>query len=420
MAAQVLPDIVSQHAEEAAFLWILRDHAVGAPHYSLKDLAKLDGRIEAHLDGLRIAGDEGRAALEADLAREEPGEAFAAAVLALETGERDRFDRVLAAARAAPEMRRGLVSACGWVAWEALEGRIAELAGGGSAFLQAIGIGACALHRADPGPALDAALADPDPWLRARAARAAGELGRRDLISRLLAELAGEVEACRFWAAWSAVRLGERAAALELLKSLPLSGSPYGERAAFLAVRAMAPEAAQSWLKTLAQNPKWLRLTIRAIGARGDPSYLPWLIECMSEPAMARPAGESVSMITGLDLAYEDLDGDAPEGFEAGPSEAPEEEDVALDSDEDLPWPAAGAIQRWWDANRGRFEAGGRYLLGRPVAEAQCRQVLREGFQRQRRAAALELALTDPERALYETRAPGPRQLRELEAVSAG
>jgi hypothetical protein len=52
----ILAGIVSQHAEEAAFLWLLRSNAVRAPHYSLKDLAKLDGRVEGHLDGLNIGG----------------------------------------------------------------------------------------------------------------------------------------------------------------------------------------------------------------------------------------------------------------------------------------------------------------------------------------------------------------------------
>ncbi|HZX47842.1 MAG TPA: hypothetical protein VFF47_01335 [Nitrospirota bacterium] len=55
----IIPDIITQHAEEVAFLWLLRERAVYAPHYSLKDLAKLDDRVEAHLDGLSIVGDAG-------------------------------------------------------------------------------------------------------------------------------------------------------------------------------------------------------------------------------------------------------------------------------------------------------------------------------------------------------------------------
>src|SRR2546430_15909749 len=54
-----ITEIVEQHAEEAAILWAQRDKAVLAPNYSLKDLARLDERVEAHLDGLRVAGESG-------------------------------------------------------------------------------------------------------------------------------------------------------------------------------------------------------------------------------------------------------------------------------------------------------------------------------------------------------------------------
>ena len=51
----VIPVVIEQHAEAAAFHWLLRDVAVCAPHYSLDDLVKLDNRLDAHLDELRIA-----------------------------------------------------------------------------------------------------------------------------------------------------------------------------------------------------------------------------------------------------------------------------------------------------------------------------------------------------------------------------
>jgi hypothetical protein len=69
----VIESLVEQHAEEAAFLWILRDAAaVHAPHYSLKDLADIDERVEAHIDGLRIAEDVGWTICADALAQEEP------------------------------------------------------------------------------------------------------------------------------------------------------------------------------------------------------------------------------------------------------------------------------------------------------------------------------------------------------------
>jgi hypothetical protein len=51
--------VVTQHAENAAFLWLLRNGAVNEPNYALKDLAIQDDRVEANLDGLHIAVEAG-------------------------------------------------------------------------------------------------------------------------------------------------------------------------------------------------------------------------------------------------------------------------------------------------------------------------------------------------------------------------
>jgi hypothetical protein len=73
----MIASIISQYAEESAFLWLLRNNAVHAPHYALKNLAKLDDRIEAHPDGLRVAGDSGGEFCKEGLHHEDLGEVFA-------------------------------------------------------------------------------------------------------------------------------------------------------------------------------------------------------------------------------------------------------------------------------------------------------------------------------------------------------
>ena len=78
-------DIVAQFADEASFLWSRRDTAVGAPHFTLKDLWGLDERLEAHVDGLRVAGPLGWEACKANLNPKEPESLFPAAVLAFES-----------------------------------------------------------------------------------------------------------------------------------------------------------------------------------------------------------------------------------------------------------------------------------------------------------------------------------------------
>lgn len=130
----------------------------------------------------------------------------------------------------------------------------------------------------------------------------------------------------------------------------------------------------------------------------------------MSIPEYARAAGEAFCMITGVDLAYEDLDAEWPEGFQAGPTEDPQDEDVELDIDEDLLWPQAELIDQWWQRNGGRYQQGMRYLCGQLITDVNCRRVLGDGYQRQRISAALELALLKPDEPLFEWRAPGFRQ----------
>ena len=91
-----------------------------------------------------------------------------------------------------------------------------------------------------------------------------------------------------------------------------------------------------------------------------------------------------------------------------------------MDPDGDLSWPDPDAVRKWWAARRGDFAVGTRYLVGRPMSPERLGQVLRDGYQRQRAAAALELAIRNPGQPLFEVRAPGSRQQRILGGAGAG
>jgi uncharacterized protein (TIGR02270 family) len=412
---QVVPVVVQQHAEEAAILRNIRSVQVRAPHVKLHHLRRLDDRIAAHLDGLAVAGAFGTELCAAALATPSVGEMFAAGVRAIEDKDTRRLDSLVALAQALPEGERGLLSAFGWVSAPLLQGTIVGLLSAGDPFRRRIAIAACSMHQVDPGAALTAAITDVDPPLRARALRAAGECGRRDLLPVCLSALADEGAACSFWAAWSAVLLGDRGDALRALVDCARLPNSYREPALRLYLMFADAPAAHTLLQSLgrdaAQN---MRLLLQGAGIFGDPRYVPWLIKQMEFPDLTRLAGEAFSLITGLDLSFLDLDGKPPEGVDFGPNDDPDDENVAMDQDDSLPWPDVARIQAWWEANQQRFEPGLRYFMGEPLNIASCQSVLREAYQRQRSAAALYLSGLQPARPLFPIAAPAWRQQRWL------
>ena len=218
----------------------------------------------------------------------------------------------------------------------------------------------------------------------------------------------------RFFAARSALLLGDRDAAPALLQALALPPGPYRIDSLRLLLKVATTAQWQAVLKTLAQDPAQVRVLIQAVGVAGDPHYVPWLIKQMGELPLTRLAGESFSLISGLDLAALDLERKPPEDFEPGPNDDPNDTDVALDEDDSLPWPDPGKIAAWWHANGARFEAGTRYFLGAPPTPESALAVLRSGGQRQRIAAAHYRCLLRPGTPLFGTAAPAWRQQRAL------
>src|SRR5215831_3833712 len=146
----VLEHIVAVHAEEAAFQWLLRDRAVRAPHYTLRDLLKFDNRLEAHLDGLRIAGEAGWDLCRAQLEGNQPGEMFAPMVLALVAGDNDKLGSLLTQAETVPCGRRAIATAFGWLPWRSLQDTGARLLDSSSAIHRWAGLVCYAVNRRDP------------------------------------------------------------------------------------------------------------------------------------------------------------------------------------------------------------------------------------------------------------------------------
>lgn len=397
--------IVEQHAEDAAFLWSARSAALEAPDTRLEDLVRLDERIEANLDGLRIAGDAGRRVARLALRGGDAGEVFAAAVLACESAREGTLARLV---REAPpdEIAGGLCGAVTWVPFGRQQRAIEELKKGASAVERRAVLIALVAHRRDPGSALLSAVLDDDPGLVATALRAIGELGRSDLAVVVEAALHADEPESRFWAAWSAVLLGD-AKGTAVLRAIAEHGGERAEQAAEIVAMTLAPAEAARFVERLALRGSDRRVAARAAAALGDPALVPMLLEWLDEPATMRRAADAIATTTG-DGIVGDRAADPP----AGALNEVDDEDDALDPDDGLAWPAPAALRAAWEQSKSTFSPGTRHVLGRPLSSSSLWRALTVGRQPERARAAFDLARSGE--PLFDVSAPCDRQLRAL------
>ena len=401
-------DIYEQYVDVASFVWVLRSIAVNRPHYTLQDMQGLERRLEAQLDGIMTSVDEGWDACENALETGEPGEVFTAAVVAIRSHDIHHIRLAVEKGLVNETTSKGLISALGWLPDYLANPWIEKFLNGKDLNHKFLGIAACSVRRQNPGDQLTALFKRSDclqhEILHARALRLIGELRRQDLMPALAAGLNADNATLKFWSAWSSVLLGNKKA-VEHLRPYVLAPGPYHHRAIQLAFRVLPVEQARGWISEMAKNNKRVRSVVLATGILGDPHAVNWLIAKMQESPLARIAGEAFSQITGTDLEPLQAVRLPPAGEVGGPNDDANDSNVALDDDEYLPWPEPAKVAALWQRLGQNFIVGRRYFSGRPVSVEVLKEKLANGFQRQRHAAALELALIDSDHRLVNTKA---------------
>jgi len=388
-------------------------------------LTGVDDRLSRLLSAL-----SNRPGLAEHFLEEEPasfalGHAFVTAAVALRSGAVEVFQALVTRLESRDELLSPLASALAWLQYEEVVAWVKHLLASEAPAAVRLGLVAAVAHRVDPGASLDRALDAEDPQVRGSALEAVGRLGARVLAPRLRATLEDGDITCRFWGAWSAVRFGDRAG-IPVLGRFAAESGALAKPACDMALRALDPDRAVRAHARLASINSDKRLAVLAAGIIGDPALAGWLLAEMESPALARRAGAAFSLMTGRDLRRDDLDADrlpdAPEpdvvpsdtpdsdGAAAQPASYRDDDCLADESDDDLAWPDMVKLPRWWDNNRHAFAPGTRYLSGLPIGQAEMVYVLRTGNQQQRAAAALELALLNPDAPLLDVTAPAHRQ----------
>lgn len=397
--------IYDRFIDDAAFLWVLRAVAVRQPHYDKEELAELEERLQAQLNGLMSSVELGWAACEEALKLEGPGEVFSAAVTAFRSHEVNKIKQVVDAGLQNESTLKGLISALGWLSPEMANPWIEKFLISKDLDHKCLGLAACSVRRHDPADYLATLLQRDDclqhTKLHARALRLIGELRRQDLMPALSRAMSSDQPAIAFWANWSAILLGNKAA-LKNLQPYLFKPGPYQQKAINIAFRVLPIEEARDYITAMAQDETLNRAVIRATGVLGDPHAVNWLITKMREPQSARLAGEAFTMITGIDLAHNQLS-QLPPAIDLDDESG--EDNVAMDEDEHLLWPDAEKVTRLWQQRGRHFIVGQRYFMGQTINSAWLLDMLANAKQRQRQGAALELALTDPAHNFYNTQA---------------
>jgi uncharacterized protein (TIGR02270 family) len=344
-------DVLEEHFQEAAFLWMQRERSLLAPDQSLSDVSEGDEyRLVAHLEGLLHAGARAARKLLIPALREGlPGEVSVAALVLLSSDGEDWTAEVL---DALPETEHpaallaGLSLSPRATMESALRARFPALAPS----LQALVLEALALRRVDPGALLDSARTTDEPTLLKAALRAA-RFSRGPTLAELLARgLSHGDPGARDEALATGCIFGHRESWLRCRRVVE-QAEPLPFQA--LVALAMGGEAKElQLLEARLSRPESRAEVLEALGLGGRPASIETLLALLrqDEPAAAQP----LALVSGLPLSSlwvpseQEPEDAAPEGVPAGGT-------VLL-----------AAIEAWWAHARPRLPAEGRYLVGRP------------------------------------------------------
>jgi uncharacterized protein (TIGR02270 family) len=361
----VIQPIIEEHFEELDFLLEQRESVLFAPDWNLGELAELEERAEAHLDGLRLAEGHAVDIARPALAGAEPFAASAATLVFMESGHPELEAEVIRALECAPgpECRDGIRIALRRSRIDSVRDALLDLAARPDADVAAAAADVLTF-RGISVPDLDGLVQAEEPATRALAHRALGRQGALTDSAMLLAALDDESPAVRRAALEGAAMSG-----MQGLEDLCLTAShrreaPNLEALAFLGI--FRSQAVAERLQSGVQQPSQIAAAVEGLGALGNPGAIPLLIQLMAE-GQDQPleAAAAFTRLTGFD----DLFLAEPATPESGLADDEEKDDDEADSDDPPVMPNADLADAWWSDNRERFEPSGTWQNGIEVSE---------------------------------------------------
>lgn len=387
-------DILEEHADEAGFLFRQRGRAFRSRLVDVAGLESLDERLRAHLDGLAVAGAEGWKVVAAGLADDDPAQVFVAAATALVAGGEDGRAEV-EAALGAPSSIEGLRWSLRLAGAADLPPWLERWTGHPAALGRALACDALAFRgMAPPWENLAALLREESPAVLRLALGAVCRARTRELAPRVLELLADADPGVRASALWAATALGRAEAIGEAGRRCDGEGAD--AEAAVQCLGLAGDEPSLDSLRRALGGPQ-ARLATLALGRLGYPAAIEPLLEAAGKEPLARAAGLALCWILGLDLRAQKL--------ELAPEQRPRPADeLALDPDEDLPWPDPERLIPVAREAAGGVGARVRLRGGAPWSVAALEPEIMSGCLPDREAALRERYLRDPQAAWCDPR----------------
>jgi uncharacterized protein (TIGR02270 family) len=293
-AADIVDFVVREHVGMAAFLWAQHAALSAEDPPDRAALATVSARLEAHLDGIALAGAAAWPFIDAAYAAyPELGEVFVHATHALQTGDADRLEQAATLAQQAENGWRGLAGALARWDTQRLAPVVRAWLGHPDPTRCAAAVATLAAHAADPGPRLAGLLQHPDALVRAQACHLAAATSRQDAVPQLRLALTDADSIVQDAAALALARLGQRDGDARLMSDVAAQAEGWHARLRAL-VKGLPPADLRRWLSGLYDDPATRAVAIRAIGMTGDRTRLNWIVAQMDAAETIEAAGQAI------------------------------------------------------------------------------------------------------------------------------
>ncbi|HEX5576515.1 MAG TPA: hypothetical protein VFX42_11615, partial [Gemmatimonadales bacterium] len=359
-----IPELVEHHYEELQFLWGQRESALRSPKYTMRELSALEQRIDAHVQGLLVAGVDLIHIVEQGLTSDDAATSFAAAyaLLRLEN-ETATLAVIQAFSGAQGKQMYGLRQALSLARMEQLLPSLPFLFFSSATPTVAAAADVLACHGALPPPGLtiDTLLQDEDPGVRETAWRVVANSGLSVDPKLYAAAMRDEAPAVRraglVAAAWTSVPGA-------LLLARQLAETPTLDNLYALELLAILGETEDvQRVIALAKVKELGPARFKLVGAFGHPALIELVLAELtnSDPEAAVAAAAAFTKMTGLDI-------ESKERTALPPKSGEQSDEFEAEFAEEVTLPNPELARAHWDKVKPQFVRTTRLCRGMDIS----------------------------------------------------